>query len=143
MISNLKSCARALGGGGLALVFAGVALAQAEAPAAAAASDSVANQVVVRDAATGKLRAASAKEARDLSGERAAIPAGQPLNTAPRVHVSGARGVRLSDEFLNHAVIARLPDGSVVEQCFHTPEEAAIAHKSMSIKQAPAALPTE
>jgi len=143
MISNLKSCARALGGGGIAIALAGAALAQAEGPTASMASEGVANQVVVRDAATGKLRAASAKEARDLAGERASAPAAEPLNTAPRVHASGARGVRLSDEFLNHAVIARLPDGSVVEQCFHTPEEAAIAHKSMSIKSAPAALPTE
>jgi hypothetical protein len=143
MISNLKSCARALGGGGIALAFAGAAFAQAETPTAAMVGDSVANQVVVRDAQTGKLRAASVQEARALTAERAAAPSGQPLNTAPRLHASGARGVRLSDEFMNHAVIARLPDGSVVEQCFHTPEEAAIAHKSMSIKKAPAALPTE
>lgn len=131
MTSIFKASARALGLGSVALLLAGAAMAQA---------DTTSSQIVVRDAATGALRAANALEAKALAGERSI---GIRLDTAPRAHFSGARGVRLSDEFLNHAVLVRLPDGSTVEQCFHTPEEAAIAHKAMFAAKAAAALPTE
>lgn len=127
-----------IGTGAAALLLAGAALAQAEAPAAA---ETTASQIVVRDATTGALRAATPVESRALTGEptRSSIR----LNTAQRSHFSGARGVRLSDEFMNHAVVTRLPDGSLVEQCFHTAEEAALAHKPVSVMKAPAPLPTE
>lgn len=132
MTTIFKTCTRVLGIGSAALLLAGSALAQ---------SDTTASQIVVRDANDGALRAASAAEARALTGERAS--AGVRLtNTQQRAHFSGARGVRLSDEFMNHAVVVRMPDGSLVEQCFHTAEEAAVAHKVVSVMKA-AALPTE
>lgn len=133
MTTIFKTCTRALGAGSAALLLAGTALAQD--------ADTTASQIVVRDAATGAMRAANAAEARALAGERAAA-VGVRLNTLQRSHFSGARGVRLSNEFLNHSVVVRMPDGSLVEQCFHTPEEAAIAHKVVSVTKS-TALPTE
>jgi len=145
MTANSPSRTRALGLGAAALLLAGAAMAQATDTAANTAAntavEATSSQIVVRDAATGALRAASALEAKALASERAS--AGIRLNTQPRAHFSGARGVRLSDEFMSHAVLARLPDGSVVEQCFHTPEEAAIAHKAMFAAKATNVLPTE
>lgn len=140
MTAILKSCTRALGAGSAALLLAGAALAQADATPAAA-TESTANMIVVRDAATGELRAPTAFEARALNNDRAAI--GTRLSTLQRSHFSGARGVRLSDQFMNHSVVARLPDGSLLEQCFHTSEEAAIAHKVAAIAKTPATAPTE
>ncbi len=140
MTALFKTCTLALGAGGAALLLAGTALAQAE-TAPAAATDTSSNMIVVRDAATGELRAPTALEARALNPDRG-VP-GARLNTLQRTHFSGARGVRLSDQFMNHSVIARLPDGSVVEQCFHTPEEAAIAHKAAAMTKTPAPAATE
>ena len=142
MTDILKSCTRALGAGGAALLLAGAALAQAG-TAAGAAAETTDNQIVVRDAVTGALRAATPNEARKLTEGRVATDARVRLNTEQRAHFSGARGARLSDAFMNHSVIARLPDGSLVEQCLHTEEEAAIAHKVVSIMKPPAPLPTE
>jgi hypothetical protein len=140
MTAHLKSCTRALAAGSTALLLAGTALAQAE-TAPATAADTTSNMMVVRDAVSGELRAPTALEARALSPDRG-VP-GARLNTLSRTHFSGARGARLSDQFMNHSVVARLADGSVVEQCFHTPEEAAIAHKVAAMTKTPAPAVTE
>lgn len=140
-MSKTFSSLRLLGATGASLVLSGAALAQAAAPAAEAPAD-VNSQVVVRDAATGQLRAPTALEAQQLRSATATRAAGR-LNTEQRFHFSGARGVRLSNEFLSHATVTVLPDGSLVEQCNHTPEEAAIAHKAIQTVKANANLPTE
>jgi hypothetical protein len=138
MTAKFKSCLGAFGVGCAALLVSAAALAQTE-----PVSDTSANQIVVRDAASGKLRAATAAEARALTPERATAGAAVRLDTQQRSHFSGARGVRLSDQFMNHSVIARLADGSLVEQCFHTPEEALIAHKSITAQKTSTAAATE
>jgi hypothetical protein len=72
---------------------------------------------VVRDAETGKLRNATA-------AEHAALQAQAPnarvrtLRAAPQAfqqkyHASGARGVRLTDEFTSSVHAERQPDGSI------------------------------
>lgn len=137
MIAIFQTCHRALGAGAAALLLAGPALAQADV-AVSDTAETTANQIVVRDAQSGALRAATAAEARQL-----ASPARERLVTLRRTHPNGAKGVRLSNAFLNHSLIGRLADGSLVEQCFHTAEEAAVAHQTMTFTKAPVALPTE
>lgn len=141
-MKKTPTCLRLLGAAGASLVLSGAALADAPAPAATEALADVSSQIVVRDAATGRLRAATAQEANQLRAT-APVRAGVRLNTEQRFHFSGARGVRLSNEFLSHATVSVLPDGSLVEQCNHTPEEAAIAHKAIQTVKANANLPTE
>ena len=136
MIAQFKTRALCVAGAGLLLT--GAVFAQTAAEAAA----DVSNQIVVRDAASGRLRAATAEEANVLKaaqGTRAPLR----LNTEQRTHFSGARGIRLSNEFLSHATVVRLADGSLVEQCNHSPEEAAVAHKAIQLVKANANLPTE
>jgi hypothetical protein len=131
-------CVRLIGATVASLALSGAALADT----AAAAPADVSSQIVVRDATTGNLRAATAQEANQLRTS-APVRAGARLNTEQRFHFSGARGVRLSNEFLSHATVTVLADGSLVEQCNHTPEEAAIAHKAIQTVKANATLPTE
>jgi hypothetical protein len=74
------------------------------------------NMTVVRDAETGKLRAATAAEQASLASVKPRallrVAAPRPL---PKVHASGAQGARLTDDFFaSSALIAvRQPDGKV------------------------------
>ena len=123
------------------IVRAGAALALAAAAVPALADAEVANsQIAVRDAATGRLRAATADEARALQATRA--PAGTALHTVQRSHASGAKGVRLNDSFMSYSVVVRQPDGSMAEQCFASQAEADAAVAAAAKNQAQA-LPTE
>jgi hypothetical protein len=131
----------ALAGAAAALPLAAQA---GEEPAADAAVSSTDSQIVVRDAATGQLRAATGDEAKALLQLRAGHAQGQTLKLMHRKHPSGAVGVRLTDEFMSHSVVVRQPDGRLTEYCFSTAEEAEATVKSA----APAApqsnpLPTE
>jgi hypothetical protein len=99
-----------------------------------------ANQMVVRDAASGQLRAATAEEAQTLKpmiNARITAP-----TTLSRVHSSGAQGARLTDEFMSYSIVVRQADGSLAEVCFSTREEAEAALKTPLAKPANTA-PTE
>ncbi len=114
-------------GASLALAACAAAPALAhEAPAADAAATPDA-QIVVRDATTGTLRAATPDEARALATQRGRTAMAAP-NAAPkllqRAHASGARGVRLTDEFMSHSVVVRQADGTLAEHCFDNREAA-------------------
>ena len=142
MPSNLKSYARLIGAAGAGLALAAAAALPLSASAdesASAPTDAVSNLLVVRDAATGKLRAATAAEARALMGparERSAR-----LNTVPRVHANGARGARLSDDMMSYSIVVRQPSGALTEYCFANREEAEAAMKGAPV--ATNNLPTE
>lgn len=124
------------------IVRAGAALALAASALPALADAEVANsQIVVRDAATGRLRAATADEARALQATRPAASS-TALRTVQRSHASGAKGVRLNDSFMSYSVLVRQPDGSVAEQCFASQEEADAA-VAAAAKNQTQALPTE
>jgi len=136
MFVTFKSCA------GLGLVLATLAtpaLAQTDAAADTQASSANA-QIVVRDAATGKLRAPTAEEARALQPK--VDPRAVTARMLPRLHASGARGARLTDATMSYSVLVRQADGSLQELCFQSREEAEAA-----ISAAPASqnntLPTE
>ena len=140
MVRTFKSYALA-GVAALALP----AIAQ-EAPVRAAQAQSAvaatSNQIVVRDGNTGQLRAASPDEANSLREQHAAGKLRlAPQSTLPRVHSSGARGARLTDEFMSYSVVVRQPDGSLKEFCFVSREAAEAALKSPFV--APQTLPTE
>jgi hypothetical protein len=161
MFENFKSRARSSGLARTALALVGTAFmpllanAQGVTPLAPAANaptvdatassrvDASAAQMVVRDSATGALRAPTAEEAQSM-GSRAASPyrrSAAPA-TLPKVHSSGARGARLHDEFMTYSVVVRQADGSLVEQCFGSKAEAEAALKSSPVTRA-ATLPTE
>ena len=98
-------------------------------------------QIVVRDAVTGKLRPANADEAQALQpgGGESRMTRQMPLS---RYHANGARGARLTDEFMNYSVAVRQADGSMVTQCFESREEADAALKAAAISRTSTA-PTE
>jgi len=119
MIQKHLSGQRLLRAAGLTAILLGLlgqsALAQ-EAPL-----QSTESLTVVRDAETGKLRHATAAEqaalqAQAASTQRSARVAPKP--TQQKVHASGARGARLTDEFVSTSVAVRKPDGSIEMQCF-------------------------
>lgn len=123
-----------------ALALSTAALAHDDHPSAAA------NQVVVRDAETGALRAPTAEEADVLQRKAARAATTRRASQQPmsKAHVSGAQGARLTEEFMSYSVAVRQADGRVKMECFNSPEEASAAMKAAAnpAAQAPA-LPTE
>ncbi|MBD8529552.1 MULTISPECIES: post-PEP-CTERM-1 domain-containing protein [unclassified Massilia] len=83
---------------------------------------------VVRDADTGKLRNATAAEATALRTQAAnnlrMAPRVAPQTPLQKFHVSGARGARLTDEFVTSSVAVRKADGSIEMQCFDSHDAA-------------------
>ena len=154
MYSTFKSCVRTIrlaSGLTLAGVVAMPLHAAAQEPAQPAQVfipvDATSNQMVVRDADTGQLRAATADEARALHANRPAAAATLRRSAAAttpqaRAHVSGARGARLTDEFMSYSVLVRQPDGKLVELCFESKEAAEEALKASPIAKT-TTLPTE
>lgn len=118
---------------GLASVLA-APMVQAEAPAAATPAAPVSSEGlrVVRDAATGALRAPTASELSAMSaGERAANPAALVVRTAP----NGMKSARLTEEYMVQLNAAQQAGGKL-----------AVTHAEGGLEQpaAPAAaLPTE
>lgn len=110
-----KSMARAAGA---AVVLAAFALTATPAMAADQA-------VVVKDAESGKLRNATAAEHAALAAkekkDKARIAPGQMM---PKFHASGAKGTRLTDEFMSTSVVVRQADGTLVRQCVEGHDEA-------------------
>jgi hypothetical protein len=78
-------------------------------------------QVVARDPVTGALRAATAEEVKALQRSRGAQARSGSPTSARYVHANGARGARLTDEFMNYSVVLRGADGKLVEICVQDP----------------------
>ena len=132
---------------GVLLAAASLAAQAADAPAGATApvadaATSVAPdaQVVVRDTATGRLRAPTESETQALhaAGPKLRRIPGTPMQ---RSHHSGAKGVRLTEEFMSYSVVIKQADGRLVEYCFPNAEAAEAAVKAPV--SAPNTLPTE
>lgn len=125
---------------GATLALTGAAMAQ-EGQTAAATETTMASQVVVRDAATGRLRAPTAQEVATLAAQRETIRI--PAQTQMRVHTSsGAKGLRLTDAFMSFQVLVPQADGTMQMVCFESREEAEAALKTMPIAKNQT-LPTE
>lgn len=76
---------------------------------------------VVKDAETGKLRAPTAAEAATLKAQADAAKSrmrAAPQQVLSKVHRSGLRGFRVTDESMSMSVAVRKPDGSIERQCF-------------------------
>jgi hypothetical protein len=137
MSKKIQSRARKLSAAGLGLALIGFAamplqaLAEdRQAPAKPAAIESSDDITVVRDAETGKLRAATPEEhnaLQQLKASRLRNARVAPAVPLQKWHASGARGVRLTDEFISSAVAVRKPDGSVGQECFDSHEAAEAA----------------
>jgi hypothetical protein len=141
MSVSSKTCLR-IAGASLLMAAALPALAQTEAPKTApVAAPAAINQIVARDAVTGELRSATADEVKALQGKaKSRAQAAQPRLKS---HVSGAQGVRLTDEFLSYAVVVRRADGTLVTQEYNSKAEAETAVKSPAHAAKPATDPTE
>ena len=138
-----KTCLHRVGAAGASLLLAAAlpALAQTaafEAPPQAAPAPI--NQLVARDAVTGQLRAATPEEAKALQAKEAprALAAQPSLKSQAR----GARGVRLTDDFMTYLVVVRRADGTLDTQEYNSKAEAEAAVKSPAAAK-PAAAPTE
>lgn len=100
-------------------------------------------QIVVRDAATGRIRVPTAEEAQALHNHsRALRRANSPAVPEAKSHWSGARGARLSDDFMTYTVVVKNADGSLVELCIEGTEATAKVLKSAPLAK-PATLATE
>lgn len=76
--------------------------------------------VVVRDPETGKLRAPTAADLEALgarASRQAEVRIGAAAAPLQKAHASGARGARLTDEFMSYSVVTRAADGRLVKQC--------------------------
>ncbi|MBD8658065.1 hypothetical protein IFT68_20845 [Oxalobacteraceae sp. CFBP 13730] len=102
---------RALRAAGIALALMGFAGQSAIAQEAVVSNES---QTVVRDAESGKLRGATPAEAVALKAQSVKANARiAPKATLQKFHSSGARGARLTDEFMTTSVAVRNADGSI------------------------------
>ena len=101
-------------------------------------------QIAVREAGTGRLRAATPAEAAALhaAGPQALRTAAVPRNLT-RYHRSGATGARLSDSAMSYAMVVRQPDGRMTEYCFDSREAAEAALSTPVVVPVHNALPTE
>lgn len=118
---------------GAVLALAASAALPAMAQDAAASTDvaiSTDSQVVVRDASSGKLRAATPQETQALlkaAPHANALRAGARAKPMQIRHWTGARGVRLTDDFLSHSIVVKQPDGSLAEACIEGKADAEAA----------------
>ena len=111
MFQKQQTGLRALRAAGIALALMGFAGQSAIAQEAVVSNES---QTVVRDAETGKLRGATPAEAVALKAQSVkAMARIAPKATLQKTHSSGARGARLTDEFMTTSVAVRNADGSI------------------------------
>lgn len=92
--------------------------------------------VVTRDAATGQLRAATAEEMANLDKikqHKARMFRVAPKQLMGRIHVSGGRGARLTDDTMSASVAVIGKDGKLEQECFDTAAEAETALASGSL----------
>jgi hypothetical protein len=121
----------------LALIGAAGVPAVAGAQAIEQKADAIA---VVRDPHSGKLRAPTADEQKALNngngngnGSSIAVRAAA-VPTQQKFHSTGARGLRLNDEFMSSSVVTRTADGKIEMQCLEP------GHKGMAPHTAHASL---
>jgi len=96
------------------ITFALMGFASQGAVAQEAAPQSAESLIAVKDAETGKLRSATPAEAAALTAKRASATARvAPKPTMQKFHSSGARGARLTDEFMTSSVAVVNADGSL------------------------------
>jgi len=91
---------------------------------------SVESMTVVRDPETGKVRAATAEEQATLqakAAKRMSLMRAAPKPTLQKFHPNGARGVRLTDEFVSSVRAVRQPDGSITTFESHDADQSAAA----------------
>jgi len=112
------------------LAFGGPDKVTDAAPPTAATSGGDA-RIVVRDAATGQLRAPTAEEAQALLSHARSLR-----------RASGARGARLTDDFATYTVVVKSADGSLVELCIEGGEATAKVLKAAPVAKSQT-LPTE
>jgi hypothetical protein len=89
-----------------------------------------ANAVVSRDAVTGQLRAATAEEVaalEQIKAKKSAMFRVSPKALQSRVHASGGRGARMTDESMSATVAVIGKDGKVEQECFDSAAEAETA----------------
>lgn len=122
---------------GLALIGAVAmplhALAQSSQAAPASAVEAGSDMTVVIDAVTGKPRLPTDAERAEFAALKASKARSfrmAPKMPQPKVHASGARGARLTDDFMSTAIAVRQPDGSIAMQCFESKAEADAALKA-------------
>ncbi|MFC5459743.1 post-PEP-CTERM-1 domain-containing protein [Massilia niabensis] len=121
-MSQKHQSGRLLYAAGITLALLGLAIQSAAAQEVPVQSTD--SMTVVRDAETGQLRAPTAAEQAALQSQTQARASGNasamraaPKATQQKFHASGARGARLTDEFVSSAVAVRKPDGSIEMQC--------------------------
>jgi hypothetical protein len=126
-MSKLNSIQRLLGAGLALCAFSLSAGAQEAQQDAVQSTDSA---VVTRDGATGKLRAATAEEQAGLQAAKARQLRVAPKSALPKYHASGARGARLTDEFMSTSVAVRTADSKIEMVCneAHGGSEPVAAH---------------
>jgi hypothetical protein len=91
---------------------------------------SVESMTVVRDPETGKVRAATAEEQATLqakASKKMSLMRAAPKPTLQKFHPNGARGVRLTDEFVSSVRAVRQPDGSITTFESHDADQSAAA----------------
>ncbi|MBB6133830.1 hypothetical protein HD842_001972 [Massilia aurea] len=112
MFQKQQTGLRALRAAGIAFALMGFASQSAMAQEAPAVSND--SLTVVRDAETGTLRAPTPAEAATLKAQSVrAMARIAPKPTLQKFHSSGARGARLTDEFMTTSVAVRNADGSI------------------------------
>jgi hypothetical protein len=119
-------------------------------PQAAATAITASHDVtVVLDAGTGNLRAPTTDEQAVMETAKAARALNfrvAPRPTLQRYHASGARGARLTDDFMSTSIAVIQADGSLEKQCFES-HDAAVAAMTAAMTaagtRAPLTLETE
>jgi len=140
--------AGAIGLGAFAVALGATTSASAQSSPAATPVTDVAGgpaadaQIVVKDGDTGRLRSATPEEARALHAGRAHARAARGASPESRSHWSGARGARLTDDFMSFTVVVKRDDGKLVELCVEGAETTAKVVGSAP-QSKPAILPTE
>ncbi|HEX8614620.1 MAG TPA: hypothetical protein VF800_25350 [Telluria sp.] len=83
---------------------------------AAVAAEQSAGMAVVRDKQTGQLRPATAAELRAMQGN---LPQPQVARPRPQVSVraDGTHGALLGERGMVYSVVARTPEGKLVQRC--------------------------
>ncbi len=113
--------------------------AKATAPPAESAGKAAPRMIVVRDADTGQLRAATAKEIEALraAGLKPGLARSAPATTVETLP-SGRVRAQLGPEYFRYSIVRKNPDGTLSEECLPAPKVDA-ALNAPAAKPAPAA----
>lgn len=107
------------------------------------------SMVVVKDATTGELRLPTPEELAALqtpANARARAAAVHTVASQPlqKFHANGARGARMTPEFMSFVVATRQADGSFAMRCFENRQQAEAAIQQGGVQAGkPSQAPTE